>query len=383
MNEGETAVEPKGIEKNQCMNDFVFIPDNLFIFKSFEISAKTPSKKLFEVVVNQIVESSPFPIEQLLWGFVQQKHRKNSWIWYAGLKDRIQGFLGTIPDDKHVVPYAALAILLADEKGNAWLSVENQTTVIIDGMPKLFLAEKCDDWNTIKANIGQKTSIATKYFVLKQILENHSYGYKCFLEFAAEDGQSFAQDVQVISEKRIWSADVRDKATLKLLKQQKETIYLANKGLKWVGCLLLFTLIFQVVLVFGKSLFSWKQKMVKRQTPIVKKIEDKDLLVRQMQSMLEQEMRPFELLGLLNSYRPKNIYFSNVTLDNAHNVIVEAVAETAMAVQEYVDKLQESERFETVHLDNINTSSQGTKFKLSCDFKEKKGSYFLNLKESL
>ena len=97
MNEGELAVEPKGIDKNKCMNDFVFIPDNFFIFKSFEISAKTPSKKLLEVVVSQIIENSPVPIEQLLWGFVQQNHRKNSWVWYAGLKDRIQGFLGSIP----------------------------------------------------------------------------------------------------------------------------------------------------------------------------------------------------------------------------------------------------------------------------------------------
>jgi|GEM_PF-5047141 len=381
MNEGETAVENKGSE-NKCMNDFVFVPDNFFIFKSFEISAKTPSKKLLEVVVSQIVENSPFPIEQLLWGFVQQKHRKNSWIWYAGLKDRIQGFLGTIPDDKHVVPYAALAILLADEKGNAWLSVENQTTVVIDGMPKLFLAEKCEDWNAIKANICDVGSLDTKYFVLKQILVNHSNDYKFFLE-RSTDEQSFSQDVQVFAEKRIWSADIREKELLKQLKRQKNMLSFSNRGLKWVGGFLLITSIFQLGLIFGKTLCSWKQRVAKRQTPIVKKIENKDFLVRQMQAMLEQEMRPFELLGLLNSYRPKNIYFSNATIDNAHNIVVEAVSETAMSVQEYAQSLEESGKFESVHLDNINASYQGTKFKLSCDFKENKGSYFLNLKESL
>lgn len=382
MNEGESIVEAKGIGKNKCMQDFVFIPDNFFIFKSFEISAKTPSKKLLEVVLNQIVENSPFPIEQLLWGFVQQNHRKNSWVWYAGLKDRIQGFLGSIPNDKHIVPLAALAILLADNQGNAWLSLENQTTVIIDGMPKLFLAEKCDDWNTIKANIGEKTSIETKYFILKQILVNHSNIYKCFLE-SSPDGQSFSQNIKEISGKRIWSADIRDKEMLKQLKRQNKMLLFFNRGLKCVGGLLLLTLFFQLALVCGKTLCTWKQRVAKRQIPIVKKIENKDFLVRQMQAMLEQEMRPFELLGLLNSYRPKNIYFVNATIDNAHNIVVEAVSETAMSVQEYAQSLEESGKFESVRLDNINASYQGTKFKLSCDFKEKQGPYFLNLKESL
>ena len=54
-----------------------------------------------------------------------------------------------------------------------------------------------------------------------------------------------------------------------------------------------------------------------------------------------------------------------------------------MSVQEYAQSLEESGKFESVRLDNINASYQGTKFKLSCDFKEKQGPYFLNLKESL
>ena len=39
--------------------------------------------------------------------------------------------------------------------------------------------------------------------------------------------------------------------------------------------------------------------------------------------------------------------------------------------------------FESVNVDNLSVSSQGTKFRLSCDFKEKQGHYFLNLKETL
>ena len=91
MSEGNIAVENNNSVSND-VKDFVVIPDNFFIFKSFEISEKTSSRKLLEVVMNQIVESSPFPIEQLLWGYVQQNYQKNTWVWYAGLKEKIQSF---------------------------------------------------------------------------------------------------------------------------------------------------------------------------------------------------------------------------------------------------------------------------------------------------
>ena len=197
------------------------------------------------------------------------------------------------------------------------------------------------------------------------------------------DGNPPTEATLHIDRENIWLADIREKELLKTLKHQQNISHVSEQGMKWACGFFAFALLFQSILWVGQLGLLGKQKARKRLQPIARKIEEKDSLVRQMQTMIEQEIRPFELLGLLNSYRPKNIYFTAANIDNAHNTIIEAVAETAMSVKKYSQDLIDSGSFESVNVDNLSVSSQGTKFRLSCDFKEKQGHYFLNLKETL
>ena len=251
-------------------------------------------------------------------------------------------------------------------------------------MPSMFLKSDADDFASLRAQLPEKyASLPLRRIVLKDVMEKNMLDYKCSLLTQTEEQSSSEEVKQTITASNVWLADIRSKELLKNLKQQKHWSWISATGIKWAGLGLLLTLIFQGFLGFGYLGLSLKNRSYKRSLPAVKKIEGKDFLVRQMQTIVEQEVRPFELLGLLNSFRPPTIYFSAATIDNAHNIIVEAVAETAMSVDEYVNALQESKLFEAITVDNINASNLGTKFKLSCDLKEKRPAYFLNLKEVL
>ena len=365
--------------QNMC-SDFVFVSDDLFIFREFEIESKLSGRKLLEIAFNQIVENSPFPIEQLCWGIIPCLDRENTWIWYAGLKERIAEC--SDENDKHVLPYAVLGLFLAKQKEKLGFSLGTHTSVIVDGMPKLFLA-KDYDFSSLKADLmAEDENLPLRYIKVRDLKLTKNNDYK--LSFVEQlDGEGTQEGVIFLPNDKVWLADVRDKELIKELKRQQKINYVSSNGIKWFCGLLGVIFVLQTFIFLGRMGVTWKRCVQKRLQPVANKIENQDSLVRQMQAMVEQEMRPFELLGLLNSYRPKNIYFSTATIDNAHNIIVEAVAETAMSVKQYVQVLQDSGKFESVTVDNINVSSQGTKFKLTCDFKETKGHYFLNLKETL
>ena len=196
----------------------------------------------------------------------------------------------------------------------------------------------------------------------------------------AEQGGS-AQKTVTIPEKVLWQTDVRDKALVLKLKKQQKTARRADKGMKWAFAALLMTFVCQIALWVGGFALSQKQRECKRQAEIAKHIEGEEFLAQKMRAIVEQEMRPFELLGLLNSFRPDKIYFTSATIDNLHNETVEAVSESAMLVENYTKVLLNSGYFESVKVANVHASDQGTKFQLTCDFKEQKPSAFKTLEQ--
>ena len=361
-------------QSQSTWHDILFVPDHFFFFKTFESSYRTLNKKVYDEAFRQIVENSPFPIEQLFWGIIPSKN--NMWIWFAGLKERIQAFVGEIKEDKHILPCGALGGLLAKFNEICILEIDDNYSVIKQGLPVLSTEEK-----VLNSTSGEQ-GLSTSHFVLESIRQRHNLDYQVTL--TTKDSELKSNEVVVnIPAQEIWAADIRDKEQLALLKRQSQLAWISGVGMKWTCFGLAAMIVFQLILGIGQLSLTFKRSTHRHLNSTAKKIENKDFLIRQMQNMVEQEIRPFELLGLLNELRPNNIYFTTALIDNTHNIVVDAVADNAMAVEAYTKALLGCDQFESVKVSNITASSAGTKFKLLCDFKEKQPAYFLNLKEFL
>ncbi len=370
--EVEQAKESISSERTlDIVGDFLFIPDTFFIFKLFNVEIGTANKKILNIAFHQIVEQAPLPIEQLLWGVVPIEENSGKWLWYAGLKDRIQSFIGD-ENHKHLLPYGALGVLLAREKECCVFVARDYASVIIDKYPTHLLPKGSDDFLSLQDKLSEEQ----KKFLLRRVYldsidKTNTYNYILKVVSQVFQGDKENQKIDLL-ESHLWLADIRDKEELARMKSQQTWSRISNVGIKWGGIIFSCLLALQLFLGIGFSIFHGKERKYRRLQPIAKKIENKDLLIGQMQTIMSQEMRPFELLGLLNKLRPPTIYFTSATIDNIHNIVVEAVAENAIDVDTYVRALKESDQFLEVNIDNINASYQGTKFKLSCDFKEQK-----------
>ena len=359
------------------VGNILFLPDSFFIFKAFEVQSGTASKKILDTAFNQIVEQAPLPIEQLMWGIVPIDEEKGQWLWYAGLKDRIQSFIGDV-QNKHLLPYGALGVMLAKKAECCLFVANNHTSVVIDKQPMHFLMEDLVDFSLVQKLLSEEQKqLPLRRIYLNNVEETTTYDYTLTLLSKVFEGSEEKREVDLL-ESHLWLADIRDKDVLTHLKTQQKWTRISNFGVKLGAIVFTGLLSLQLILGLGFSLFHSKERKYKRLQPIAKKVENKDALIGQMQVIMSQELRPFELLGLLNELRPNTIYFSSAKIDNIHNIVVEAVAENAIDVDTYVRTLKESGRFLSINIDNINASYQGTKFKLSCDFNEQRSDHPFN-----
>ena len=356
-------------------NGVVLVPDDGFIFKTIEVGKKQDGKKIFDAISNEVTASFPFPIEQLAWGYLPLNAEKTQWLYFSGLRERIEGFVGEVTDSVHILPCAAVGVFVAQPDETCVLTCGSLSSTLVNQKPASCLSESEVSLSAPKFN--QAVGTSEHRWMLQSAVLNGDGDCVCTL---AEQGGS-AQKTATIPEKVLWQADVRDKTLILKLKKQQKTARRADKGMKWAFAALFITFICQAALWAGGFVLGQKQRECKRQAEVAKHIEGEEFLAQKMRAIVEQEMRPFELLGLLNSFRPDKIYFTSATVDNLHNATVEAVSESAMLVENYTKVLRNSGYFESVKVANVHASDQGTKFQLTCDFKEQKPSAFKTLEQ--
>ena len=356
-------------------NGVVLVPDDGFIFKTIEVGKKQDGKKIFDAISNEVTANFPFPIEQLAWGYLPLNAEKTQWLYFSGLRERIEGFIGETTDSVHILPCAAIGVFVAQPDETCVLMCGSLASTIVNQKPASCVSESEVSLSAPKFN--QTVGTSEHRWMLQSAVLNNDGDCVCTL---AEQGGS-AQKTVTVPETVLWQADVRDKTLILKLKKQQKTARRADKGMKWALAALFITFICQTALWVGSFMLGQKQRECKRQAEVAKHVEGEEFLAQKMRAIVEQEMRPFELLGLLNSFRPDKIYFTSATIDNLHNATVEAVSESAMLVENYTKVLRNSGYFESVKVANVHASDQGTKFQLTCDFKEQKPSAFKTLEQ--
>jgi Tfp pilus assembly protein PilN len=109
---------------------------------------------------------------------------------------------------------------------------------------------------------------------------------------------------------------------------------------------------------------SSRENTIASQTPEVTRVENNQQLLDKLNQFYNQELKPFELLDILNEVRPRSIYFTDVISQNFNDIEVRGMASNVEEVNAYTSTLDEAPEVISVELIDILTRQGQVNFTL-------------------
>lgn len=362
------------------------VPGSLFFFKSIALVPTIKTHQLENFVLNSLESISPFLPEQLSWGFSK---KQGQILVYAALREHLDSKNDTLRVAGHVFPALAVGHCLAQEGFTLFVhkdeycllkNVSGNVTVV-----ELFTVSETDDLLSVCQQVLKKHKVdesrvsVVEWLGIDLSVNGASVTYT--IRGALATTGTKAVKKQEFSPSWLWNADVRDKSFLAREKRARSTDRIFRKGMCFAIVVAILLGVLEGALYTGKVVLWHNNRTKNILESHAAKVESTDFLVKKIRNTVEQELRPFELLGILNQFRPDTIWFSSVVIDNVHNVSVEGIAEAASEVESFRRDLAQSKFFEKVTIESLTTDNQGAKFTLFCDFRERNESQLVQLSE--
>lgn len=335
---------------------------------------------------------SPFPAEQLAWGWLDAP--KQSFVWImAATKERLAR--EAVALDKNAAfalpAFAAVCALGMPKARRIFLWEENTLTglrftenslwpVAIVSVPlpeatieAAFAARErlCED----KA-LGHAETLPGLYAEPEgraDPSDNLSFQLAYF-----ENAQDPAKPVTVRWPRRenalLWQADLRERDFLKQeIKRRKRSaiLWYACEGAAVAAVLLL---LWQIGLSFADKSLASRFALIETQKPLVAAVQQNQSLLMKIEQASGNELQPYRMLGKLNQVRladeiTKALYFINAQTDGLTGLTVQGKASSIAQVNTYVEALKKSNYFKTVDLTNVQSKYAGADFTLKVEFK--------------
>lgn len=331
---------------------------------------------------------SPFPMEQLFWGFYYKSSSKSLFI-YALYKENLdKEFLETVANSEFVFPSFFSGILRGRfEDSVSFIHVGSVLTAITwnanNPVPLAVESIKIETpeitvVDVLKAREALIGAVKRNGFVPEP-------GYWTNIEvFATKNSEvkfvnQHIQDESTIGETEIvrltvrddilWNGDIREKEFLKEKRRSSTIGRVLWKTLVVVAGLLVLCTVSEAVLLAGYTYLSTQKSTIDKRAANVAEIESQDTLVNKIEQLSHDYYTPFKMLELLNTYRPKKLFFNSITLGSTNELSLEGSAANVDEVNSYSEKLKQSGLVEKMEVSEIVSQKGKINFKMALTFK--------------
>lgn len=376
-----------------------WVPANLFFTKTIPLPEELEKDEVESFTELELEEMSPFPIEQLAWGYSHDEVSKQVFV-FAAVKPRIPAkILDRWEELNHIYPsfmplleqrfetatvkalwhenvvtfafydgenpfpvrFEHQVLELEDDEAGEETETPEDEDAVDPFRAKAFTAFK----EMRALHLKDTLSIEDGLWTVEEGKEtdDDSIFINCRLVRESEEAEAAEPESRRIKkENGLWAADVRD---TEYIEKQQKIVLLEQKLWKVyqvsgiVAALLMIALIFNVVI--GLLVNVRNDKFI-AQEQAASNISENIGYLESLQQFSGDQFEPFKILEALNDLRPRNIYFKSTQAQSSkdgNSILVQGTGESVNQVNAYAEKIASTQQFSLDGDPNVDTARGG------------------------
>ncbi len=362
----------------------LLVPGDCFYGQRFELPEDLSESDLAAFAELSLEGVSPFPLEQLAWGFLHEPGQRHIYAYAVPhVRLRREGF-EEIGSHFQVFPsfitrfgnrYKKRTItFLAEVDTLSAICFESDNPVPERIVSRRLQVEDPSDGDFLQMRANMLEQLAAEGDAIEDGLwigtgRQVEGDALCFEHRWVGGGeQTVSRHHLSYTSTTVWQADLRDADFGRRQRRQRLQARRIWSGMVAAAC---FT---GILLILQGGLFGFRQwnenrlARYERQMDPVTRIEENHTLLTRIESFAQQELKPFAMLEVLNRERPPTIYFSRTQARNWNQLEVEGQGNSVDEVNRYADRIRALGSVSDVEVRSIRSRANVAPFSIVFTF---------------
>ncbi|MEC8279415.1 MAG: hypothetical protein VXZ88_02570 [Verrucomicrobiota bacterium] len=362
----QIAPEPE----SEPLPDVLILPAEYFFIEKVEAPAALAPAELSDFAELSMEAVSPFPLDQLRWGFLSAPDDKHLLI-YAALKDRLklaghvelESYTWVLPD------FTTLNGARFTRDTKVVLEGEHYTTSFLlpsgGGSPENMRSQPAG--SDTPHSKGQ--SIHLKLLPVELSEQGiPTFKFETLGEAPADELCSPLEP----DEASLWNADIRPRNFKTVERSARHTTSLVTRIMGYAAIFAIALVVLEGLVFAGEFWLDSRRAKIDEQASNVRRVEDKHSLLNKLDQVAQNELRPIAMLTAANEIRialgKTGIEYDETIIERSNRLTIEGKANTINELNVYTKSLSQSGKFQLVGEPKYITRDSKTSFTVTLDY---------------
>jgi Tfp pilus assembly protein PilN len=362
----QTAPEPESVP----LPDVLVLPAEYFFIEKVEVPTALAPAELTDFAELSMEAVSPFPLDQLRWGFLIAPDGQHLLI-YAALKERLK-----LAGQTELETYTWV---LPDFTTLQGARFTQDTEIVLEGehYTTSFLLPSGE---TLPENIrslpaGSDTPHSKGQSIHLKLLtvELSEEGIPTFkFETIGDSPADGLWSPLEPEETSLWNADIRPSSFKTVERSTRRTTSLVTRIMGYAAIFAIVLVVLEGLLFLGDFWLDTRTAKIDEQATSVRRIEDKQSLLNKLDQVAQNELRPIAMLTAANEVRTAlgktGIEYDETIIESNNRLTIEGKANTINELNLYTESLRQSGKFQLAEDPKYITRDGKTTFTVTLDY---------------